>query len=167
MLDGIFTINQVQMYQNSKKFSRFYGLFFLYFFKSHWMLNNFLEYFLVYSSLFFIFVFFPLYLFEIWEILGTILRTSNSEMNSPIFLKFELIWDFMPLLDFCKFHVDPIKNEWDKLRTELSVADPVHRGGHYNTILEALWKIGYRNKTYTKMYIMLKHICSLVWLLCS
>ena len=38
-------------------------------------------------------------------------RESNSKLNSPISPKFELRWDFMPVLIICKFDEDPVKKE--------------------------------------------------------
>ena len=63
----------------------------------------------------------------IWKLL----RASNSEVNSPIWPKSERVWDFMPFLNFLKFHEDPIKNEWDKPWTTISVMVTTHRYGHY------------------------------------
>ena len=38
-------------------------------------------------------------------------------MNDPIQLEFELISDFTPFLDTCKFGKDPTKNDWEKVET--------------------------------------------------
>ena len=35
----------------------------------------------------------------------------NTKVNDPTQLEFELIWDFRPVLDTCKFRQDPIKND--------------------------------------------------------
>ena len=35
-------------------------------------------------------------------------KVCNSEVNDPIRLEFEPIWDFMPVLDTCKFGEDLI-----------------------------------------------------------
>ena len=80
---------------------------------------------------------------------GGVLRATNSEVNSLIWLNFENIWDFIPFLTFCKLHEVLIKNELDKPRTAISVTDTKHRDGNCNTRLEALYKVEYRNKTYT------------------
>ena len=82
--------------------------------------------------------FFHRILWEIWENIGTILRASNSEVTSPMWLKFELVRGFMPLLNVRKSHEDPIKNELDKPRTAISMTDTTYHDGYYNTILEAL-----------------------------
>ena len=98
------------------------------------MLNHFLKYLLIFVFSF-NFCIFPIVSY------GKYLentKASNSEVNRPIWLKFELIWDFMPFLNFCKFHEDPISNEWHKPRTAISMMDTTHLDGHYNTILEAL-----------------------------
>ena len=47
-------------------------------------------------------------------------RICNTEVNNPIRLEFELIWDFMPVLDTCKFGKDPIKNDREKVETLFS-----------------------------------------------
>ena len=73
---------------------------------------------------FFFFLYFPIVSYGKY---GKILKASNSEVNSPNWLKFEHIWDFIPFLNFCKFHEVPIKNEWDKPRTAISVMDTTHR----------------------------------------
>ena len=71
------------------------------------MLNHFLEYLLV-----FVFIFYHCILWEIWKNIEKIPRASNSEVNIPIWLKFELVRD-MPFQNFCKFHKDPNKKEYD------------------------------------------------------
>ena len=47
-------------------------------------------------------------------------RTSNFEMNSPIWSKFELVRDFMPVLVACKFDQDPTKSDAPILQTAVS-----------------------------------------------
>ena len=52
--------------------------------------------------------------YSLWEIFRCS-RASNTEVNDPIRLEFELISDFMPVLDTCKFGKDPIKSDWEKV----------------------------------------------------
>ena len=47
-------------------------------------------------------------------------RTHNSEMSCLIWLKFEFVQDFMPVLITCKFEEDPIKNGPEKSETPFS-----------------------------------------------
>ena len=54
------------------------------------------------------------------EVYGKIFRhsrASNSDVNSPIWQKFELIWDFMAVLVTCMIYEDPIKIEVAVVRT--------------------------------------------------
>ena len=76
----------------------------------------------------------------------------NCEASSPIQLKFELHWDFMPVLVPSKFEEDLIENElhcqdpnWlgpKKLRSELTRAESskvrIDSYGMYGTGLESL-----------------------------
>ena len=43
---------------------------------------------------------------------------GRTEVNDPIRLEFELIWDFTPVLDIYKFGEDLIKNDWEKVETQ-------------------------------------------------
>ena len=47
-------------------------------------------------------------------------RARNTEVNNPIRLEIELIWDVRPVLDTCKFGKDPIKNDWEKVEIPFS-----------------------------------------------
>ena len=42
------------------------------------------------------------------------------KVNDAIQLKFELIWDFTPVLDTCKFGEDKIKNDREKVEKSFS-----------------------------------------------
>ena len=55
--------------------------------------------------------------YSLWEIFPVL---KSTEVNDPIWLEFGLIWDFMPVLDTCKFGKDPIKHDWEKVETPLS-----------------------------------------------
>ena len=48
-------------------------------------------------------------------------RACNTEVNDLIWLEFEFMWDYMPVLNICKFDEDLIKNEWEKVETPLKV----------------------------------------------
>ena len=54
---------------------------------------------------------FSQYTGSLWEIFPVL----NGD--DPIRLEFELIWDFTPVLDTCKFGEDPIKDDWEKVET--------------------------------------------------
>ena len=43
---------------------------------------------------------------------------GRTEVNDPIRLEFELIWDFTPVLDIYKFGEDLIKNDWEMVETQ-------------------------------------------------
>ena len=43
------------------------------------------------------------------------LKTSNSIVSGPIWPKFELVPDFMPVLITCKYKKDRIKNNREKV----------------------------------------------------
>ena len=45
------------------------------------------------------------------------LRANNSVVKSLTRPKFELIWDFVPVLIICKFDEDPIKGDWENAET--------------------------------------------------
>ena len=47
-------------------------------------------------------------------------RARNTEVNDSIPQEFELIWDFTPVLDTCKFGEGPIKNDREKVKTPFS-----------------------------------------------
>ena len=55
--------------------------------------------------------------------LGPLLMAINSEVNSPIWPDFELVWDFMPVQVICKLHYhnnyfkDSVKTKQAVLRT--------------------------------------------------
>ena len=44
-------------------------------------------------------------------------RVNNSKWNNPIRPNFKLLQAFMPLQVTCKFDKDPIKGDWEKLKT--------------------------------------------------
>ena len=58
-------------------------------------------------------------------------RASNSKANIPIWPKFELRQDFMPVPVTCKFDEDPIKSEVAILRTIFS---PLYRWENFSSL---------------------------------
>ena len=48
------------------------------------------------------------------------LKAPNSVGSGPIWLKFKLVRDFMPVLITCKFEKDLIKNNKEKVETSFS-----------------------------------------------
>ena len=48
------------------------------------------------------------------------LKTANSIVSGPIWPKFELVPDFMPVLITCKYKKDRIKNNQEKVETSFS-----------------------------------------------
>ena len=56
---------------------------------------------------------------SIWEIFKTS-RAANSIVSGPIWLKFELVRDFMHVLVTCKYKKDWIKNNREKVETSFS-----------------------------------------------
>ena len=48
------------------------------------------------------------------------LKTANSIVSGPIWRKFELVPDFMPVLITCKYKKDRIKNNREKVETSFS-----------------------------------------------
>ena len=57
--------------------------------------------------------------YSIWENFP-VLKAHNTEVNEPTRLEFEFLWDFMSVLNICKFGEDPIKNDWEKVDTSFS-----------------------------------------------
>ena len=47
-------------------------------------------------------------------------RAANSVVSGPIWLKFELVWDFMHVLVTCKYKKDRIKSNREKVETPFS-----------------------------------------------
>ena len=47
-------------------------------------------------------------------------RAHNSKVTGQIRPKFELVWDFMPVLVTCKFDEDWIHSNWEKMETPFS-----------------------------------------------
>ena len=47
-------------------------------------------------------------------------RACNSKMTGQIWPKFELVWDFMPVLISCKSDEDWIHSNWEKMATPFS-----------------------------------------------
>ena len=47
-------------------------------------------------------------------------RAANSVVGGPIWLKFELVRDFMHVLVICKYKKDRIKNNREKVETSFS-----------------------------------------------
>ena len=47
-------------------------------------------------------------------------RAANLVVSSPIWPKFELVWDFMHVLVTCKYKKDRIKNNQEKVKTSFS-----------------------------------------------
>ena len=47
-------------------------------------------------------------------------RAANSIVSSPIWPKFELVWDFMHVLVSSKYKKDPIKTDREKVETSFS-----------------------------------------------
>ena len=45
---------------------------------------------------------------------------KGNEVNDPIWLEFEIFWDFTLVLDTCKLGQDPIKNDWEKVEMPFS-----------------------------------------------
>ena len=56
---------------------------------------------------------------SIWKIFRRS-RAANSVVSGPIWLKFELVRDFIHVLVTCKYKKDPIKNNWEKVETSFS-----------------------------------------------
>ena len=48
------------------------------------------------------------------------LKAANSVVSDPIWLKFELVRDFMHVLVTCKYKKDQIKNNREKVETSVS-----------------------------------------------
>ena len=57
---------------------------------------------------------------SLWEIFFRRSRAANSIVSSPIWLKFELIRDFMHFLITCKYKKDRIKSNREKVETPFS-----------------------------------------------
>ena len=50
--------------------------------------------------------------YSLWEFFPVLKgRARNTEVHDPTQLEFEVIRDFTPVLDTCKFGEDPIKND--------------------------------------------------------
>ena len=64
-------------------------------------------------------------------------KARNTEVNNPIRLEFELIWDVRPKLDTYKFGEDPIKNNPEKVAQPFSPSSVF--GCHDNHIFDPIY----------------------------